>query len=673
MAGVWKWAVESKEFELVIKGGGAGLRFFERNSKTSRSIFLHRDEVAWLDNIVEKLIVVRTSEVFWDQSRAGYPRVMVQKCSNRHGKFLTLEEYDGRRRCGSVMIPEGRFGQGWDCLKMEVKRANSSLNGDRGSRVFRKVTGEKSYAEVTGKNRNQEVDCHPRQESSDSVVGALNAPATVGVGPEGASKEIKQLSEVGELKSAADGEAKVVGPQACRSPRAASTLIPNTLPFRVISGLEALSGRMESEGKGVASMGILSELLGLKNLLFKLKGDVDAGINRVEMVLGSMDCCGPHAGEGAGHGMGWVKDVGCGVKPKRKKRKNRKKKKKISPSGPKSKTGAVVFQASEPTRETQEVRSFQPGLTYEAETACTADAVGAPSRLPSILGRFEWVNRMGQLAKAAGELGLSSMEVCDPGWGLGLATQSRFEVGSSSQTAPAVDSVCRGQLGEHGESPEPWSGKHGDLGEVCGVSEGGELFSDSPLSTKGECLVAQVSGLVPCSSGDLVLGNVSDKIDNSGLVAEVLTPRAKKILEDFRLMRTAEEGSLSPNLQINSAGMELVIYADEEPIPLDWSKDIVDGGGNDYQVLDKEVELIMAFSQIVGVSCEGYFEKLRVAFAHILAGKMNKAGKRSVGGGQGGRKGLRELVNLISTVNYEGGGGSVTRSRGKGRGNRLVL
>jgi hypothetical protein len=34
---------------------------------------------------------------------------------------------------------------------------------------------------------------------------------------------------------------------------------------------------------------------------------------------------------------------------------------------------------------------------------------------------------------------------------------------------------------------------------------------------------------------------------------------------------------------------------------------------------------------------------------------------------------MRELVNLISTVNYEGGGGSVTRSRGKGRGNRIVI
>jgi hypothetical protein len=334
MAGVWKWAVESKEFELVIKGGGAGLRFFERNSKINRSIFLHRDEVAWLDKIVEKLIVVRTSEVFWDQSRAGYPRVMVQKCSNRHGKFLTLEEYDGRRRCGSVMIPEGRFGQGWDCLKMEVKRANSSLNGDRGSRVFRKVTEEKSYAEATGKNRNQEVDCHPRPESSDSVVGALIAPATVVVGPEGTTKEIKQLSEVGELKIAADGEAKVVGLQACRSPRSASTLIPKTLPFRVNSGLEALSGRMESEGKGVASMGILSELLGLKNLLIKLKGDVDAGINRVEMVLGSMDSVGLTRAKELGTAWAGLRTWAAVRSPRERKEKIEKRRRKSALQGP---------------------------------------------------------------------------------------------------------------------------------------------------------------------------------------------------------------------------------------------------------------------------------------------------------------------------------------------------
>jgi hypothetical protein len=52
--------------------------------------------------------------------------------------------------------------------------------------------------------------------------------------------------------------------------------------------------------------------------------------------------------------------------------------------------------------------------------------------------------------------------------------------------------------------------------------------------------------------------------------------------------------------------------------------------GDGIQETDKEMELIMAFSQIVGVSCEGYIEKLRVAFAQILAGQLRKMG----GGGR---------------------------------------
>ena len=54
------------------------------------------------------------------------------------------------------------------------------------------------------------------------------------------------------------------------------------------------------------------------------------------------------------------------------------------------------------------------------------------------------------------------------------------------------------------------------------------------------------------------------------------------------------------------------------------------GGGDDSQVTDKEVKLIMTFSQIVGVSYDGYIEKLRAAFTHILAGKANKAAKKIV-------------------------------------------
>jgi hypothetical protein len=59
-----------------------------------------------------------------------------------------LEEFDGRRRSRSIMISEGRRGQGWDRLKMEVSRANSSRGVAKEKREYKKATVGRSYAEV---------------------------------------------------------------------------------------------------------------------------------------------------------------------------------------------------------------------------------------------------------------------------------------------------------------------------------------------------------------------------------------------------------------------------------------------------------------------------------------------------------------------------------------------
>jgi hypothetical protein len=64
MAGSWKWTVESKEFELLIKGGASGARIFKRNNKKQRSIFLLKVELAWLAHTVKELVAVENSEVF---------------------------------------------------------------------------------------------------------------------------------------------------------------------------------------------------------------------------------------------------------------------------------------------------------------------------------------------------------------------------------------------------------------------------------------------------------------------------------------------------------------------------------------------------------------------------------------------------------------------------------
>jgi hypothetical protein len=159
MGEIRRWSVEAKEFEIAIKGGLLGVRIVEKRNNRQRSICVHRDELPWLVGAVEKAANMDTSEVFWDQSRAGYIRLITQRRANRHGRFLTIEEFDGNRRSGSVLIPEGWTGQGWARLISELRMACSSLKVGRGLRLDKPemVTArKKSYAEVVGETRRME-------------------------------------------------------------------------------------------------------------------------------------------------------------------------------------------------------------------------------------------------------------------------------------------------------------------------------------------------------------------------------------------------------------------------------------------------------------------------------------------------------------------------------------
>ena len=50
------------------------------------------------------------------------------------------------------MIPEGRYGQGWKRLKMEIHRANSSFRSVREVKECSKVSKGQSFAEVVGRS-----------------------------------------------------------------------------------------------------------------------------------------------------------------------------------------------------------------------------------------------------------------------------------------------------------------------------------------------------------------------------------------------------------------------------------------------------------------------------------------------------------------------------------------
>jgi len=149
-----RWSVESKDFELVVAGGETGVRFREKCKGRIRSIFLERDEIGWLVRIFEELVTVEDSRVFWNQASYGLPRVIAQRCFNRHGSFLLVEEYAGSRKSGVVLIPEGRGGEGWDLFGSALHCANEFLRYG-GSRVdvrpevqFQAMRGRRSFAEV---------------------------------------------------------------------------------------------------------------------------------------------------------------------------------------------------------------------------------------------------------------------------------------------------------------------------------------------------------------------------------------------------------------------------------------------------------------------------------------------------------------------------------------------
>jgi hypothetical protein len=95
MEGARCWSVEAKVFEVLVKGGDSGVRIYERSKKKNCSIFICKDEIVWLVGALEEVAEAGQSEVFWDQSRAGFPRLITQKRSNKHGRFLMIEEFDG--------------------------------------------------------------------------------------------------------------------------------------------------------------------------------------------------------------------------------------------------------------------------------------------------------------------------------------------------------------------------------------------------------------------------------------------------------------------------------------------------------------------------------------------------------------------------------------------------
>jgi hypothetical protein len=300
MAKARNWFVESKELEMLIKGGKNGLRIVERRRKKQYSVFIQRDEVVWMVGAVEKAMDVETSEVYWDPSSAGFPRVLVQRRANRHGRFIFIEEFEGNKRRGSVLVPEGRYGQGWSRLTSELRATRMSLwkGRDFRERKATVVVVGKTYAEVVGgpellENEVKVTSLEKMEGSSPVKVddGGVQGktqmrPAnnTKGGSDGGAPAKIRSQASVENWGVPEKSQAQVGG-----SVRLTTTNLTKSLQNPVFSGEAALKGGFESVRDGRASVHGCEELQDITVYLMDIKGQLELGIKRVEMVFQLME------------------------------------------------------------------------------------------------------------------------------------------------------------------------------------------------------------------------------------------------------------------------------------------------------------------------------------------------------------------------------------------------
>jgi hypothetical protein len=326
MAKVRSWSVESKAIEMLIKGGYTGLRMVERSNKKQGSIYIQRDELTWLVGAVEEAVDVDTSLVFWNQSRAGCPRVVVQRRSNRHGSFIIMEEFEGRIRRGSVLIPEGRYGQGWTRLLSELKIARTTLwNGCefRERKVAEKVSDKRTFVEVVSQSKMPEKattgdreqyqarptiakkpenetcgGCEQHQtrptntkQSENESLGerALTHAQTrpkINLGKKQVQRWSAQETEkAGGIHGVTPAKTQVLQSEkrdsVLQNPAISGTAAQNP----AISGATTQNGGWESERNGVKSSQARDELQEVLKCLTVIRGQVDLGLKRAELAI----------------------------------------------------------------------------------------------------------------------------------------------------------------------------------------------------------------------------------------------------------------------------------------------------------------------------------------------------------------------------------------------------
>jgi hypothetical protein len=132
--------VGAKNFSLAFDGGRAApYHILEKRRKFVGSLWLGLESLKWVLTTWNVLRKCMDLKGFFRFLRTDYSTLELSCLQNKNGRFVELSEYHGGAQRGSIRVPEGYRGTGWDRFAMEIESfflGKSAPVGDRGGNLY---------------------------------------------------------------------------------------------------------------------------------------------------------------------------------------------------------------------------------------------------------------------------------------------------------------------------------------------------------------------------------------------------------------------------------------------------------------------------------------------------------------------------------------------------------
>ena len=120
MGGFRSFFIESKLCQLVVEEGGNffSLQIFERGKYYMQSVFMSNSAALWLMRSLELTVIGVNPKQFFT-FREGDTAYTLQRGSNSFGQYLPVTELKVGGLQRNIIIPTGKFQQGWKIFGIE--------------------------------------------------------------------------------------------------------------------------------------------------------------------------------------------------------------------------------------------------------------------------------------------------------------------------------------------------------------------------------------------------------------------------------------------------------------------------------------------------------------------------------------------------------------------------